>query len=162
MLNIFKTILEKIGVTTAAPESKPAVAPESETEEVDELTDEEEGDETEEEEDTDEDEIEEDETSDEEEESEDEEEVEEVDVVELMDAKAKASREKGLDWRHSIVDLLKLLDMDSSLKSRQALAKELDYTGDIHDSAKMNIWLIKEVLTQVASNGGTVPEELTH
>ena len=90
------------------------------------------------------------------------EEVEEVDVVDLMDAKVKASKEKGLDWRHSIVDLLKLLDMDSSLKSRQALAKELDYDGDVHDSATMNVWLIKEVLTQVASNGGSVPEELTH
>ncbi|MDB6119007.1 MAG: hypothetical protein JWO08_2788, partial [Verrucomicrobiaceae bacterium] len=49
-----------------------------------------------------------------------------------------------------------------SLKARQSLAKELEYTGDMHDSAAMNVWLIKEVLTQVANNGGIVPDELTH
>ncbi len=87
-----------------------------------------------------------------------------VDVVAVMDAKVAASSEKGLDWRHSIVDLLKLLELDSSLKARQELAKELGYTGstDAKHSGDMNVWLIKEVLKQVAESGGTVPKSLTH
>lgn len=64
-----------------------------------------------------------------------------------------------LNWRSSIVDLLKLCDIDSSLGHRQELAKELGYTGDMHDSASMNIWLHKEVMTQIAANGGYVPTE---
>ncbi|MDB6139570.1 MAG: uncharacterized protein JWO94_2642 [Verrucomicrobiaceae bacterium] len=178
MLNIFKTILAKIGIKTpeAAPAAAPAATPpaaEVPAEEEDELpaadadaTDEEDADEASDEETDDSDEEEEesdDEDSDEEEDEEtDEEEVEEVDVVALMDAKLKASHEKGLDWRHSIVDLLKLLDIDSSLKSRQALAGELGYTGSTSDTATMNVWLIKEVLTQVASHGGNIPANLTH
>ena len=79
-----------------------------------------------------------------------------------MDGKAKASHEKGLDWRHSIVDLLKLLDLDSSLKARQGMAAELGFTGDVHDSATMNVWLIKEVLTRMAANGGNIPANLQH
>ncbi|WP_294640677.1 DUF3597 family protein, partial [uncultured Aureimonas sp.] len=63
-------------------------------------------------------------------------------------------------WRHSIVDLLKLLDLDSSLSARQELAKELGYTGDHNDSAAMNTWLHRQVMTKLAANGGTVPAEL--
>lgn len=67
-----------------------------------------------------------------------------------------------LDWRHSIVDLMKLLDMDSSLTSRRELAKELHYSGDWNDTAAMNIWLRKQVMQKVADNGGKVPSELLH
>jgi hypothetical protein len=65
-----------------------------------------------------------------------------------------------LDWRHSIVDLLKLLDLDSGLGARKELAQELGYTGDMNDSAKMNIWLHKQVMQKLAENGGKVPESL--
>lgn len=83
-----------------------------------------------------------------------------VDVVALMEAKAKANPQK-LNWRTSIVDLLKLLDMDSSLQARKELAKEL-YCPDelMNDSAKMNVWLHKNVLAHIAANGGNVPKEL--
>jgi hypothetical protein len=67
-----------------------------------------------------------------------------------------------LNWRTSIVDLMKLLDLDSSLGARQSLAKELGYTGDMHDSASMNIWLHKQVMTKLAENGGKVPADLRH
>ena len=63
-------------------------------------------------------------------------------------------------WRHSIVDLMKLVGMDSSLASRKALAAELKFTGDTADSATMNIWLHKQVLQKLAENGGRVPQEL--
>ena len=82
-----------------------------------------------------------------------------VDVAAVMDGLAKGSREK-LDWRRSIVDLMKLLDMDSSLTARKELAKELHYSGDMNDSAKMNIWLHKQVMTKLAENGGKVPADL--
>ncbi|MBV9061723.1 MAG: DUF3597 domain-containing protein, partial [Alphaproteobacteria bacterium] len=62
----------------------------------------------------------------------------------------------------SIVDMMKLLDLDSSLSARQELAKELHYTGDLHDSASMNIWLHKQVMTKLAENGGKVPDSLKH
>jgi hypothetical protein len=65
-----------------------------------------------------------------------------------------------LDWRHSIVDLMKLLGLDSSLAARKELAQELGYTGDTNDSASMNIWLHKQVMTKLAENGGKVPAEL--
>ena len=83
-----------------------------------------------------------------------------VDVVALLEAKAKANPQK-LNWRTSIVDLLKLLDMDSSLQARKELAKEL-YCPDelMNDSAKMNVWLHKNVLAHIAANGGNVPKEL--
>ncbi|MCM3563680.1 MAG: DUF3597 domain-containing protein [Hydrogenophaga sp.] len=83
-----------------------------------------------------------------------------VDVVALMEAKAKANPQK-LNWRTSIVDLLKLLDMDSSLQARKELAKEL-YCPDelMNDSAKMNVWLHKNVLAHIAANGGNIPKEL--
>lgn len=82
-----------------------------------------------------------------------------VDVSALMDGLAAAHPEK-LDWKRSIVDLLKLLEMDSSLTSRKELAAELDYPGDMGDSAKMNVWLHKQVLRKVAENGGQVPADL--
>ena len=67
---------------------------------------------------------------------------------------------EALDWRKSIVDLMKALDIDSSLTARKELAKELHYTGDTNDSATMNIWLHKQVIAKVAANGGKVPDEL--
>jgi hypothetical protein len=65
-----------------------------------------------------------------------------------------------LDWRHSIVDLMKLLNLDSSLSARKELAQELHYTGDTNDSASMNIWLHKQVMQKLAENGGKVPDSL--
>jgi hypothetical protein len=83
-----------------------------------------------------------------------------VDVVTLMEERAKANPQK-LNWRTSVVDLLKLLDIDSSLTARKALAKEL-YCPDelMNDSAKMNMWLHRNVLAHVAANGGNIPKEL--
>ena len=82
-----------------------------------------------------------------------------VDVEKVVSEMAAQKKEK-LDWRKSIVDLMKVLDLDSSLKARQALAKELSYTGDMNDSAKMNIWLHKQVMNKLAANGGKVPADL--
>jgi Domain of unknown function (DUF3597) len=82
-----------------------------------------------------------------------------VDISEVLDGLAAKNPEK-LDWKRSIVDLMKLVGMDSSLSARKELAKELNYTGDTDDSAKMNIWLHKEVLKKLAANGGKVPQEL--
>jgi hypothetical protein len=82
-----------------------------------------------------------------------------VDVEKVVSGMAAQKKEK-LDWRKSIVDLMKVLDLDSSLKSRQALAQELGYTGDMNDSAKMNIWLHKQVMNKLAANGGKVPADL--
>ena len=82
-----------------------------------------------------------------------------VDVAANLDALAKASKEK-FDWRKSIVDLIKLLKLFSGLAARKELAKELGYTGDMGDSAKMNVWLHKQVMTKLAENGGKVPDEL--
>ena len=82
-----------------------------------------------------------------------------VDVAANLDTLAKASKEK-FDWRKSIVDLMKLLKLDSGLAARKELAKELGYTGDMGDSAKMNVWLHKQVMTKLAENGGKVPDEL--
>jgi hypothetical protein len=64
------------------------------------------------------------------------------------------------DWRKSIVDLMKLVGIDSSLAARKQLAAELRYSGDEKDSAAMNIWLHKEVIKKIAENGGKVPKEL--
>lgn len=83
----------------------------------------------------------------------------EVDVEKVVSEMAAKKKEK-LDWKKSIVDLMKVLDLDSSLKARQELAKELNYTGDMHDSAKMNIWLHKHVMKKLAENGGKVPADL--
>ncbi|RKK06101.1 DUF3597 family protein [Pseudoroseomonas wenyumeiae] len=67
---------------------------------------------------------------------------------------------QNLNWRQSIVDLMKLLGLDSSLQARKELAQELNYTGDTNDSASMNIWLHKQVMKKLAENGGKVPAEL--
>ena len=65
-----------------------------------------------------------------------------------------------LNWRTSIVDLMKLLGIDSSLNARKTLAQELHYNGDTNDSAAMNIWLHQQVMTKIAQNGGKVPQDL--
>ena len=82
-----------------------------------------------------------------------------VDVNAVLNEMASKNPEK-LDWKRSIVDLMKLVGMDSSLSSRKELAKELGYTGDMDDSASMNIWLHKQVLRKLAENGGKVPQNL--
>jgi hypothetical protein len=82
-----------------------------------------------------------------------------VDVAAVLTGLAAQSKEK-LDWRRSIVDLMKLLKLDSSLTARKELAKELHYTGDMNDSAAMNIWLHKQVMQKLAENGGKVPDDL--
>jgi hypothetical protein len=82
-----------------------------------------------------------------------------VDVAAILTKLAAENKEK-LDWRRSIVDLMKLLDLDSSLSARKELAKELHYSGDMNDSASMNVWLHKQVMQKLAENGGKVPEEL--
>ncbi|MDQ0081382.1 MULTISPECIES: DUF3597 domain-containing protein [Variovorax] len=80
-----------------------------------------------------------------------------VDVEALLDGMPGAS---SLNWRTSIVDLMKLLGLDSSLDARKQLAAELSYGSDTSDSAKMNIWLHRQVMTKLAANGGKVPAEL--
>ncbi len=83
-----------------------------------------------------------------------------VDVVAQLEQRAAANPQK-LNWRTSIVDLLKLLDMDSSLAARKALAEELHCPVEkMADSAQMNMWLHKNVLGHIAANGGNVPREL--
>jgi hypothetical protein len=82
-----------------------------------------------------------------------------VDVSAILDTMASESKQK-LDWRHSIVDLMKLVAMDSSLGARRELAADLKYSGDPGDTATMNMWLHREVMTKLAENGGKVPQEL--
>ena len=82
-----------------------------------------------------------------------------VDVEAVLTKLASENKEK-LDWRRSIVDLMKLLNLDSGLGARKELAKELGYTGDMNDSASMNIWLHKQVMNKLAANGGKVPDDL--
>jgi len=82
-----------------------------------------------------------------------------VDVEAILTGLAQQSKQK-LDWRHSIVDLMKLLDLDSGLDARKELAKDLQYSGDTSDSASMNIWLHKQVMRKLAENGGKVPADL--
>jgi len=82
-----------------------------------------------------------------------------VDVAAILDGLAAKNPEK-LDWKKSIVDLMKLVGMDSSFKARKQLAQELNYTGDPNDSASMNVWLHKQVLIKISENGGKVPQEL--
>ncbi|MEA2836069.1 MAG: hypothetical protein QOD89_619 [Bradyrhizobium sp.] len=84
-----------------------------------------------------------------------------VDVAPILD-KAVAAKGEKLAWRTSIVDLMKALDIDSSFGARKELAKELGYTGDSNDSASMNIWLHKQVMTKLAANGGKLPPEIKH
>jgi hypothetical protein len=82
-----------------------------------------------------------------------------VDVAPILD-KAVAAKKEKLEWRTSIVDLMKALDIDSSLAARKELAKELGYTGDTNDSAKMNVWLHKQVMAKLAANGGKLPADV--
>jgi Domain of unknown function (DUF3597) len=82
-----------------------------------------------------------------------------VDVEEILVNMQKQSGQQ-LNWRTSIVDLLKLLGLDSSLQARKELAGELHYTGDTSDSAAMNVWLHRQVMNKLAANGGKVPDDL--
>jgi 3-oxoacyl-ACP reductase-like protein len=82
-----------------------------------------------------------------------------VDVETVLETMAVGTYQK-LDWRNSIVDLMKLVGIDSSLANRKALAQELGYTGDMNDTAPMNIWLHKQVLRKLSENGGQVPANL--
>jgi hypothetical protein len=84
-----------------------------------------------------------------------------VEVAPILD-KAVAAKHEKLEWRTSIVDLMKALDIDSSLAARKELAKELGYTGDTNDSASMNVWLHKQVMAKLAANGGKLPPEVKH
>ncbi|RSZ56067.1 DUF3597 domain-containing protein [Massilia atriviolacea] len=83
--------------------------------------------------------------------------MEQVDVEAILSGMPQS---QNLNWRTSIVDLLKLLNLDSSLQSRKELASELDYKGDTGDSASMNIWLHRQVMNKLAANGGKVPADL--
>ena len=83
----------------------------------------------------------------------------EVDVELMLDSMVSKSAEK-LNWKTSIVDLMKLLGLDSSLASRKELAQELNFSGDMNDSATMNQWLHRQVMNKVAANGGKVPADL--
>jgi len=82
-----------------------------------------------------------------------------VDVEAVLNGMASQNAEK-LNWRTSIVDLMKLLGLDSSLAARKELAGELHYSGSTEDSAAMNIWLHKQVMQKLAANGGKVPDDL--
>jgi hypothetical protein len=84
-----------------------------------------------------------------------------VDVAAILD-KAVAAHHEKLEWRTSIVDMMKALDIDSSLAARKELAKELGYTGDTNDSASMNVWLHKQMMAQLAAHGGKLPPEIKH
>jgi hypothetical protein len=87
--------------------------------------------------------------------------AESVDVAAILD-KAVAAKGEKLEWKTSIVDLMKALDIDSSLTARKELAKELGYTGDTGDSATMNIWLHKQMMAKLAANGGKLPADIKH
>jgi hypothetical protein len=86
--------------------------------------------------------------------------AEQVDVAAVLTKLAAQNKEK-LDWQRSIVDLMKLLNLDSSIVARKQLARELHYTGDMNDSASMNIWLHRQVMQKLAESGGKVPADLT-
>jgi hypothetical protein len=85
--------------------------------------------------------------------------AERVDVAAVLTKLAAQNKEK-LDWKRSIVDLMKLLNLDSGLTARKQLAQELHFTGDMNDSASMNIWLHGQVMKKLAENGGKVPADL--
>ena len=85
--------------------------------------------------------------------------VQQVDVEQVL-SNMQAQSGQQLNWRSSIVDLLKLLGLDSSLQARKELAAELNYSGDTNDSASMNIWLHRQVMNKLAANGGKVPADL--
>jgi hypothetical protein len=82
-----------------------------------------------------------------------------VDVAPILD-KAVAAKKEKLEWRTSIVDLMKALDIDSSLTARKELAHELGYTGNTNDSATMNVWLHQQVMAKLAANGGKLPADV--
>jgi hypothetical protein len=84
-----------------------------------------------------------------------------VDVAAILD-KAVAAKKEKLEWRTSIVDLMKALDVDSSFAARKELATELGYTGDSNDSASMNIWLHKQMMAKLAANGGKLPSDIKY
>lgn len=85
--------------------------------------------------------------------------AQQVDVAAALDKLAAQNSEK-LDWKHSIVDLMKLVGMESSLSARKELAQDLHYTGDTGDSAAMNTWLHQEVMQKLAANGAKIPQDL--
>jgi hypothetical protein len=80
--------------------------------------------------------------------------------VEAMIEKLADAQDEEYNWEESIVDLMKLLKLDSSLTARKQLAQELGYTGALNGSAEMNIWLHQQVMTKLAESGGKVPESL--
>ena len=80
--------------------------------------------------------------------------------LEALIARTVAAQDEKLDWRQSIVDLMKALKLDSSLSARKQLAQELGYTGALDGSAEMNIWLHRQVMTKLAESGGKVPDSL--
>jgi Domain of unknown function (DUF3597) len=82
------------------------------------------------------------------------------DEVDAMIAKLAAGQSEDYNWKQSIVDLMKLLKLESSLTARKQLAQELGYTGELNGSAEMNIWLHKQVMTKLAESGGKVPDSL--
>jgi len=82
-----------------------------------------------------------------------------VDVAAILD-KAVAAQKEKLEWRTSIVDMMKALNLDSSLAARKELAKELKYTGDPNDSARMNVWLHQQIMKNLAANGGKLPADV--
>ena len=82
-----------------------------------------------------------------------------VDIAAVLNKLAAENKER-LDWKRSIVDLMKLVGMDSSFSARKELAADLHYTGDTDNSAKMNMWLHQEIIRNLAANGGRVPAEL--
>jgi hypothetical protein len=84
-----------------------------------------------------------------------------VDVAAILD-KAVAVKKERLEWRTSIVDLMKALDIDSSFSARKDLAKELGFSGDTGDSASMNIWLHKQMMAKLAANGGKLPSDIKY
>jgi hypothetical protein len=85
--------------------------------------------------------------------------MQQVDVEAILNGMQQQAGQQ-LNWRTSIVDLLKLLGLDSSLQARKELAAELHYSGDTNDSASMNIWLHRQVMNKLAANGGKVPADL--
>ena len=84
------------------------------------------------------------------------------DDLNAMIGKIAVGQKEDLNWKESIVDLMKLLKLDSSLTARKQLAQELGYTGALDGSAALNVWLHKQVLTKLAEGGGKVPDSLKH
>jgi Domain of unknown function (DUF3597) len=84
-----------------------------------------------------------------------------IEIAPILD-RAVAAKEEKLEWRTSIVDFMKALDIDTSRATRKQLATELGYTGDANDSASMNVWLHKEVMEKLAASGGRLPPEIKH